>query len=139
MSNVPDEVYVVIFEDPEIEHMTFTGEGAKEAAEAYYAVALVNWNCWLMAPVAIIATLTEQLAEAKATIKRLDWREITPETVFDPSLWYSIAALGPIGEIWYSTIEGAQFQRPESARHLLEIKRTHFRPINPPTVAKETE
>lgn len=82
------------------------------------------------------ARLKQTIAELRAEVERLSWKPITRESVFDPDIWYSIAATGPLGEIWYSTIEGAQFQRPEAARHLLEIGRTHYRPINPPASTK---
>lgn len=88
------------------------------------------------------ADIEKQLAEAKATIQRLDWKPITPESL--PKM--ADEAIGEhlrvIPNPYYPNVVSVTDWHERNlytADRWQERGFTHYRPINPPTVAKETE
>lgn len=102
-----EEIWVIKFEDADVDDIVFVGEGTEEAAKETYRVRSYSWNCHLLGPAERIAALEQQLkdealafnhandvvakleaelAQAKAEIERLKSESAHDEETLE-ALW----------------------------------------------------
>ena len=73
-----DDLFVLMFEDPDRKTEVFAGYGARDAANRRYEQAKVSWNCVLLAPIARSPEPTPPAAEGDARLIRRRLRFIRP-------------------------------------------------------------